>query len=124
MKVGKRGCFFSMVALGALLLFASWLVGAFSLEPMYCSSTAPVCERWSRQLNLSLGSSCVGIACLVLAGFNLRTGLFLALGVGVLTLTAIIGMLNPGQFLVSAVDLLLVGGVSVWLLSGWLDESR
>jgi hypothetical protein len=118
-EVARPGCFFSMVIVAASLLTFGWLFGEVALTHVPCSN--PECARWSRQLNRSIVSSLAGMGCLALAGLNIRTGVFLLLGVEALSLTTLAGLGNPGMALLVAIDLLLVAAVGGWYLAGWLD---
>jgi hypothetical protein len=66
-------------------------------------------------------SSFAGLGCLVLAAGNMRPGVVLPLGAGLLGLTALAGLMNPGMFVLTGVDFLLAAGVAVWFAVGWLD---
>jgi hypothetical protein len=116
----KRGCLFiGMVSVAAVLLFAGWVIGEFALAPMHCGS--PVCERWVIHLHLALVTSAVGFGCLVLAGLQIRTAHLLPLGAAILGLTAFTGLFNPGMFVLTAADFLVVAFVAGGSIFGWLD---
>lgn len=119
MDISRKGCFISMLIVAAMLLAAAWVFGAFAVHPVHCSG--PECERWARQLDRSMLSSYVGVGCLVLAALHWRTKLWLWLGVGVLGITALAGMPNPGMAAVVAINVLLVAAVGGWYLAGGLD---
>lgn len=115
----KPGCFISMIIVAAMLLAAGWIVGEFLLAPVHCHSA--VCERWIRQLHLAVISSFVGLGCLLLAAMNIRPGVVLPLGTGLLLLTALTGFANPGLFVVIGANVLVAAAVGGWFLAGWLD---
>lgn len=118
-EVDKRGCFISMIIVAAMLLGAGWLFGEFLLAPVHCHSA--VCEQWAWHLHLAVVSSFVGLGCLLLAGLNVRPGVVLPLGVGILLLTALTGLSNLTKLVVAGVDFLLVVAVGGWFLAGWMD---
>lgn len=119
MEISRQGCFFGVLIGAGCLLVAGWVVGAFALAPVHCSE--PECARWARQADLATVASFVGLGCLVVAGLNLRPGVFLWLGIAVLGITAIAGYANPGLFVLISVNLLVVAAVGGWFLAGWMD---
>ena len=114
MNSKEQGCFVSLMIVAATLLGVGWLIGTFLLAPVHCGG--PECDRWTRQLHLSLVGSFAGIACLVLAAWNPRAKVAAPLGAGILLVSALAGFSNPAMFIVTGVDFLLVAGVLGWFL--------
>lgn len=117
MNSKEQGYFVSLMIVAAALLGAGWLIGTFLLAPVHCGG--PECDRWTRQLHLSLASSLAGIGCLVLAALNERAKVAAPLGAGILLVSALAGFSNPAMFVLTSVDFLLVAGVLAWFLVVW-----
>lgn len=118
----KQGCFVSLMIVAAALLGAGWLMATFFLAPVHCGG--PECDRWTRQLHLSLVGSFAGIGCLVLAAWDPRARVAAPLGAGILLVSALAGFSNPAMFIVTGVDFLLAAGVLSWLLVLWVERER
>jgi len=120
MEFSERLWCIGLAIMAMMMLVGGWVVGAFAVAPMHCLE--PACEQWAQQLLPSLVGSLVGVGCLVLAVINIRPEVVLLLGAGLLGLTALAGLANPGLIVINGVNFLLVAGVVGWFLVRWLDQ--